>query len=291
MKEKLTNLEPSAVAPRTACRHTRRGGARPGCSCSSCPRLGNSPSPKSQKPNCRTATSCSRPHRYVFRNVASTCHSWTSHVGIAFRGVSGWEVAESTVPISRFTSLRWFIRKSESRRFTLCRLKTGLSMNLKVGRYVPEMRAVNRVRTSGGQRTARPTSPIWFGGSIRELGRLTKSVPGPSFSPAPRRRSPDGHRLPFRLRLPLAAPILLEICARRLRRGVGRPARPATETFTDLLTGNPDAPLAFWQYWFFGRIPWDRVTVTPATQLQSELLDTINSGGGDLASKLNLFLH
>ncbi|WP_434776958.1 YebB family permuted papain-like enzyme [Neisseria sp. Ec49-e6-T10] len=37
------------------------------------------------------------------------------------------------------------------------------------------------------------------------------------------------------------------------------------ETFNDLLKTNPDANLTVWRFWFFGKIPWHRKTVTPAS--------------------------
>jgi Permuted papain-like amidase enzyme, YaeF/YiiX, C92 family len=44
------------------------------------------------------------------------------------------------------------------------------------------------------------------------------------------------------------------------------------ETFDHLLHRNPDAPLWFWRMWFLGFIPWQRTTITPASELQSPLL-------------------
>jgi Permuted papain-like amidase enzyme, YaeF/YiiX, C92 family len=44
------------------------------------------------------------------------------------------------------------------------------------------------------------------------------------------------------------------------------------ETFDHLLHRNPNAPLWFWRAWFLGRIPWDRTTITPASELESPLL-------------------
>lgn len=41
------------------------------------------------------------------------------------------------------------------------------------------------------------------------------------------------------------------------------------ETFAHLLERNPSASLSFWRVWYFGRIPWTRETVTPASLLQS----------------------
>lgn len=37
------------------------------------------------------------------------------------------------------------------------------------------------------------------------------------------------------------------------------------ETFSELLQTNPEASLTFWKLWFFGKIPWHRRTVTPAS--------------------------
>lgn len=47
------------------------------------------------------------------------------------------------------------------------------------------------------------------------------------------------------------------------------------ETFRDLLSRNPEAPLRFWRAWFFGLIPWRRRTVTPTSQLRSPLLEAV----------------
>jgi hypothetical protein len=47
------------------------------------------------------------------------------------------------------------------------------------------------------------------------------------------------------------------------------------ETFSHLLRRNPDAPLWFWRTWFFGSIPWQRVTITPASELESPSLKVV----------------
>jgi len=49
------------------------------------------------------------------------------------------------------------------------------------------------------------------------------------------------------------------------------------EPFSDLLKKYPDQSLRFWQFWFFGRIPWSRRTVTPASQLHSDAVTVIYS--------------
>lgn len=47
------------------------------------------------------------------------------------------------------------------------------------------------------------------------------------------------------------------------------------ETFQDLRDANPDVDLAFAEAWFFGGIPWERVTVTPASQYIDDDLATV----------------
>ncbi|MDE0856583.1 MAG: YiiX/YebB-like N1pC/P60 family cysteine hydrolase [Nevskia sp.] len=51
------------------------------------------------------------------------------------------------------------------------------------------------------------------------------------------------------------------------------------ETFSELLRRNPGESLGFWKLWFLGRIPWQRKTITPASQLQSERLTTVWHSG------------
>ncbi|HZZ20991.1 MAG TPA: YiiX/YebB-like N1pC/P60 family cysteine hydrolase [Opitutaceae bacterium] len=48
------------------------------------------------------------------------------------------------------------------------------------------------------------------------------------------------------------------------------------ETFEHLLHRNPDAPIWFWKMWFIGRIPWQRTTITPASELESPLLRVVS---------------
>jgi len=47
------------------------------------------------------------------------------------------------------------------------------------------------------------------------------------------------------------------------------------ESFRELLGKNPHNPLLFWKVWFCGWIPWERQTITPASQYESELLETV----------------
>lgn len=48
--------------------------------------------------------------------------------------------------------------------------------------------------------------------------------------------------------------------------------------FRQLLAMNPDVNLRFWKVWYFGRIPWDRQTVSPASILHSPLLYAVFDG-------------
>jgi hypothetical protein len=51
-----------------------------------------------------------------------------------------------------------------------------------------------------------------------------------------------------------------------------------TTTFRDLLERNPGADLRLWKIWFFGRIPWERTTVTPASLYTSASLEIVFDG-------------
>lgn len=59
---------------------------------------------------------------YPFRKVAQDSLTWTNHVGIVTRVADDVQIAESTVPFSRLTTLKKFIRRSKDGRFTVKRL-------------------------------------------------------------------------------------------------------------------------------------------------------------------------
>jgi hypothetical protein len=61
------------------------------------------------------------------------------------------------------------------------------------------------------------------------------------------------------------------------------------ETFGDLLARHPDADQGFWRMWFFGRIPWQRETVTPASLLRSPLVETVFDGAVETVPRLRRF--
>ena len=49
-------------------------------------------------------------------------------------------------------------------------------------------------------------------------------------------------------------------------------------TFRELLERNPTADLRLWKVWYFGRIPWDRATVTPESLYVSPSLEPVFDG-------------
>ena len=51
------------------------------------------------------------------------------------------------------------------------------------------------------------------------------------------------------------------------------------QTFSDLLTQQPNVNLSFWKLWYFGHIPWHRETVTPASLLRSPQLRVVFDSG------------
>jgi hypothetical protein len=50
------------------------------------------------------------------------------------------------------------------------------------------------------------------------------------------------------------------------------------QSFATLLRQHPDANIRFWQLWFFGRIPWTRETVSPASLLHCPELQPVFDG-------------
>jgi hypothetical protein len=59
------------------------------------------------------------------------------------------------------------------------------------------------------------------------------------------------------------------------------------ETFKEMLASRPDINLGFWRVWYFGQIPWERETITPASLLNSSELNPIFDGNVNSSNKLN----
>ena len=52
----------------------------------------------------------------------------------------------------------------------------------------------------------------------------------------------------------------------------------AVQDFHALLAESPGADVGFWRLWYFGHIPWQRETVTPASVLRTPGLRTVFDG-------------
>jgi len=50
------------------------------------------------------------------------------------------------------------------------------------------------------------------------------------------------------------------------------------ENFASLLARRPDTNLRFWRLWYFGRIPWSRETISPASMLESDQVNPVFDG-------------
>lgn len=165
----------------------------------------------------------------LFRQVAATSHSWTSHVGIVFRGQDGkWIVADSSVPVSRERPLCDFLKKSAKYKFEIRRPI-----------HPPTAAEINIMKMSAKSMLNR----------FYDLGF--------NF---------DSKRL--------FCSKFVYLVYKSIGTEVGR-----LQTFKDLLDEKPPASaIRFWKFWFFGRIPFERRTITPASQLNDLKFTTILKG-------------
>lgn len=163
---------------------------------------------------------------FLYRRVAQTTGSLTSHVGIAFYDQHiGWLVAESAVPTVRYVTLANFVSRSDNDWLVVRRMGDGLSSN-----------QIESLRKECDSRM----------GKLYHLGF---------------------HFLSSRQ---FCSKFVYETYLNALGVEIG-----TLESFEALLTSQPETPLWFWRLWFMGRIPWSRITVTPASQLRSERLETV----------------
>lgn len=56
------------------------------------------------------------------------------------------------------------------------------------------------------------------------------------------------------------------------------------QTFRELMAENPKVSMTFWKLWFFGSVPWERRTVTPASQLNDSQFFSVLKGGDRVQS-------
>ncbi|MDD5351036.1 MAG: YebB family permuted papain-like enzyme [Chthoniobacteraceae bacterium] len=163
---------------------------------------------------------------YLFRKVSTATLCPANHVGIVFHDPKrGWLVAESAVPVSRYTPLEKFIARSHGGWCEIRRLKAGITEA-----QVEALRAECDARM----------------GVVYHTGFRYES------------------------RRQFCSKFVYDVYQSALGIQVGE-----LETFSHLLDRNPEAGLGFWRVWFFGQIPWSRLTVTPASQFESGLLKTV----------------
>lgn len=163
---------------------------------------------------------------FLYRRVAKTTGSLTSHVGIAFHdSQKGWLVAESAVPTVRYSTLADFIARSDNGWLVIRRVRGGLSED-----QAALLRKECDLRM----------------GKFYHLG------------------------FHFLSKRQFCSKFVYETYLAALGIEVG-----TLETFQMLLNKQPNTPLLFWRIWFFGRIPWERITITPASQISSDKLETV----------------
>lgn len=168
-----------------------------------------------------------RVDNFLYRRVAAATQSWTSHVGVMYGQdeQGNWLVAESKVPLSKISSLESFIARSQGGRYSVHRLKGGLTDEQKA-----------RVRKEA---EARLGIRYHFGFDFD----------------SPRQ---------------FCSKYAYEVIHQATGREVGE-----IHTFGDLKVRQPDYPMLFWRIWFMGRIPWQRRTISPASQYLSPELETL----------------
>lgn len=162
----------------------------------------------------------------LYRRVARGTGSPASHVGVLLQDDLGeWIVAESAVPLSKYSRLEDFLKRTDRGWFCIRRLKQPLSDT-----------QVDRLKDACDARMGR----LYHLGFKFESNRL------------------------------FCSKFVYEVFRDALQVEVGR-----LETLRDLYARLPRTPLLFWRLWYFGRIPWSRVTVTPASQMESGQLTTV----------------
>jgi sterol desaturase/sphingolipid hydroxylase (fatty acid hydroxylase superfamily) len=166
------------------------------------------------------------PH-FLFRAVAKSTNSWTSHVGIVFKNETGWVVRESKVPLSGERPLCDYLKSSAEYKF--------------------EIRRFHRPLTPDEVATLRKISD----GLFHKIYNFGFDFDSPRYFCSK----------------------FVYVVYKSIGIEVG-----TLQTFNELFQVNPQTETSFWKFWFFGSIPWERRTVTPASQLNDSQFVTILSG-------------
>lgn len=163
---------------------------------------------------------------YLYRQVAKGTGSKASHVGIVLKDDQGrWQVAESAVPVAKYSSLERFIARSQEGWHCIRRLKSGISDD-----------ALRSIKAACDVRM----------GTLYHLGFKYHSK-----------------RL-------FCSKLVYDVFESALGVKIG-----TLESLRALHERMPHLPLGFWRLWYLGSIPWSRLTITPASQMHSELLETV----------------
>ena len=163
---------------------------------------------------------------FLYRRVALHTGSKASHVGIILKDDDGnWIVAESAVPLSKYSTYDNFISRTEDDWYCIRRLKKPITSQ-----------QLETIKAECDKRM----------GIFYHLGFKF-----------------DSNRL-------FCSKFVFEVFKSALGISVGK-----LETLKEIYTNLPGSSLTFWRIWYFGFIPWSRITVTPASQMESDLLDTI----------------
>lgn len=163
---------------------------------------------------------------FLYRRVADTTMSWTSHVGFVYGRENGeWIIAESSFPLSKKCGLKRFIERSENALISVRRLEDSLTED--------------------------------------QLEALREAAD---------RRMKKRYHLGFRYdsQKEFCSKFVHDVFNEAMGIKIGE-----FETFRDLIHRNPDSPMFFWKTWFFGFVPWDRRTITPASLYESNILTTV----------------
>lgn len=158
----------------------------------------------------------------LYQSVEKASNSPTSHVGIIFNINGQWMVAESRVPISCYTPLADFIRRSKEGWFSIKR--------------------VNRHFSSGDISKLRTACDLMIG-KLYHLG------------------------FNYQSNRQFCSKFVYDAYQKSLGISVGK-----LQTLKQLLDANPDMSQTFWRVWYFGFIPWNRLTVTPGSQFEDPYL-------------------
>lgn len=168
-----------------------------------------------------------RVDNFLYRRVAESSGSWTSHVGMLYEETDdGWIVAESRVPRCGYCPLDKFIARSRNGEYSIRRLTRAITT-----KEHERMKSAIHARM----------------GLFYHLG------------------------FDYESKRQFCSKFVYDVYKETTGLEIGY-----LETFKKLLSNKPDYPLWFWKLWYFGRIPWDRITISPGSQYTSPLLETVS---------------